>query len=118
MYAVGVAGDPPPLPSDVIRHELVDGIHLRWLFQKSLGFPRCGFYLFRRRSVPPAERQCLRPGTDSLPAGPLGKPFLDTPLGRLAGGGGLQLTDEFGWRWSRVVWNVGPVGFDLSGGCG
>src|SRR4051812_3033570 len=112
MYAVGVKGD---APSDAIRHRLVDGIHLRWVFEKSLGFPQHGFHLFRRNSRLPVERECLRPGIDSLPPGPTGRPFLDLPQGRLASDSDLVLTDEFGWWWSRAAWRIGPVGFDLSG---
>jgi hypothetical protein len=114
MYAVGVSGD---APSDEIRQKLVDGIHLRWFFEKNLGFPRYGFYLFRRRGFIQSldERQCLRIETDDLPAGPSAFSFLDTSLGRLASDVNLRLTDEFGWRWSRAVWTIGRIGFDLAG---
>ena len=114
MYAMGVSDD---APSDEIRQKLVDGIHLRWFFERNLGFPRYGFYLFRRRAYIQSldQRQCLRIETDGLPAGPSTFSFLDTSLGRLASDVNLQLTDEFGWRWSRAVWTIGRIGFDLAG---
>jgi len=112
MYAVGVTGD---AASDEIRHRLEDGVHLRWVFDKSLGFPQHGFHLFRRPSRTLAETKCLRPGIDGLPAGPLRKSVLDVPEGRISSEADLFVTDEFGWRWSRAVWAVGPVAFDLAG---
>ena len=111
LYAVGVVGDSP---SDAVRSTLVDGLHLRWVFDRDLGFPRHGFHVFRRPSRS-AERRCLRPELDQLPVGPLG-PARATTLGLLSRGAGLVMTNEFGWRWSRVVWGIGPVGIDLAGG--
>src|SRR4051794_2414397 len=91
LYAVGVVGDSP---SDAVRSTLVDGVHLRWVFDRDLGFPRHGFHVFRRpnRST---ERRCLRPELDQLPVGPLGRSRA-TMLGLLSCGAGLVVTDEFG----------------------
>lgn len=112
MYAVGVTGDDA---SDDIRQQLVDGVHLRWVFDKSLGFPQHGFHLFRRPSQAQSAAGCLRPGIDGLAPGPLGKSILDTAVGQISSDADLLVTDEFGWHWSRVVWRIGPVGLDLTG---
>src|ERR1044071_839562 len=81
MYARGVSDDPP---SDGIREKLVDGIHLRWFFESSLGFPRYGFHLFRRPSgLASAETRCLATELSSLLAGLWPAAFLDTGPRRL-----------------------------------
>ena len=96
-----------------------DGVRLHWVFEKSLGFPRHGFHLFRRRSrLPVACRAigiaCGPPSTAWRP-GRRADSFLDLPEARLTSDSDLVLSDEFGWAWSRAVWRIGPVGFDLSG---
>ena len=80
VYTPGVSGDPPP---DEVRNQLDDGIHLRWFFERNLGFPKSGFFLFRRRSIDVVgtvapQRQCLRGETDTLPPGVWPGAFLDT----------------------------------------
>jgi hypothetical protein len=57
MVALGVDGDAPPL---ALQPPLVDGIHLRWAFQRAHGFPWYGYYLFRRPHEFRGER-CLAP---------------------------------------------------------
>lgn len=47
MAALSVKGDNPP---NSIQPKLEDGIHLRWAFEKSCGFPWYGYYLYRRMS--------------------------------------------------------------------
>ena len=47
MLALGVEGDSPPTPS---QPPLANGVHLRWAFERELGFPWGGFYLFNRPS--------------------------------------------------------------------
>ena len=34
------------------NEKLAEGIHLRWGFQRELGFPWYGFYLYRRAHIP------------------------------------------------------------------
>ena len=46
MVGLGITGDSPP---NSIQPPLTDGVHLRWAFQPSRGFPWYGYYLFRRR---------------------------------------------------------------------
>ena len=43
--ALSVRGDHPP---NALQPKLPDGIHLRWGFERSHGFPWYGVYLFRR----------------------------------------------------------------------
>ena len=66
MVGIGILGD---APSNPLQPPLVDGIHLRWTFDRELGFPWHGFYLFRRfhRPGPP---NCLSDfiGSMSVPA--------------------------------------------------
>src|SRR5687767_13810950 len=45
MAGLSVEGDVPP---HTLQPQLVDGIYLRWMFERSRGFPWYGYYLFRR----------------------------------------------------------------------
>lgn len=88
---------------------LVDGAHLRWAFQRDLGFPWFGFYLFRRPSRHrKEERQCVRPGLRGLHTGPAGSTVLHTPLGRFRSDTELGLTDDFPPRGIAEVDLAGP----------
>jgi len=58
MIALGVRGDAPPVTE---QPPLADGVHLRWTFDRSLGFPWHGFFLYRRQSGT-VERTCLASG--------------------------------------------------------
>ncbi len=57
LFGLGVHNDVPP---DPIQPPLVNGIHLRWGFGGTKGFPWYGYYLLRRPHRE-RERQCLRP---------------------------------------------------------
>ena len=46
MVGLGITGDDPP-PNQT-QPPLADGIHLRWAFEATKGFPLYGYYLFRR----------------------------------------------------------------------
>jgi hypothetical protein len=45
MVGLGNLADSPP---NDLQPKLADGVHLRWAFERALGFPRFGFHLFRR----------------------------------------------------------------------
>jgi hypothetical protein len=49
MGGLNVFGDQPP---NTLQPRLDDGVHLRWVFRRDLGFPWYGFYLFRRPHFP------------------------------------------------------------------
>ncbi len=44
MLALGIEGDAPP---HALQPSIDDGMHLRWAFEPSKGFPWYGYYLFR-----------------------------------------------------------------------
>ena len=48
MVALGIENDTPPLPE--LQDPLHDGIHLRWNYSQSKGFPWYGTHLLRRES--------------------------------------------------------------------
>jgi hypothetical protein len=77
MVGLGVQGDAPP---DAIQPPLRDGIHLRWAFQRDLGFPWYGFYLFRRPSRR-REEICLARATAGFKAGAWGAPTFAPLMG-------------------------------------
>ncbi len=92
MQALGVLGDAPP---HRLQEPLEDGVHLRWAFERDLGFPWHGFYLFRR----PADQRrskwsCLLPALREEEAETT-VPEVAAAWGRLSGTGPLTLTDDF-----------------------
>ena len=106
MVGLGTLGDAPPNP---VQPPLADGIHLRWAFERGLGFPWYGFYLFRRPSqeIPVGRMPCLsRALDDTLPVGPWPFNYLETPLGRVSSDRPLLLRSEPD--------STSKVGFDLS----
>lgn len=91
MIGLGVSGDSPPGDH---QPPLADGIHLRWAFAPSRGFPWYGFHLFRR----PAQRGalvCLAEVLATLRQGTWPYPVLDTPLGRLSSESPLEFLEFF-----------------------
>ncbi|MDA0167649.1 hypothetical protein OJ998_01005 [Solirubrobacter taibaiensis] len=48
MLSIGVKGNVAP---NSLQAKVEDGIHLRWGFERSAGFPWYGYYLFRRRPL-------------------------------------------------------------------
>jgi hypothetical protein len=85
---LGVRNDMPP---DPIQPKLVDGIHLRWAFQRELGFPWYGFSLFRREHRE-GKPVCLSEALKE-PAAP--NTTLSTPLGQLVSDRPLRFTNDF-----------------------
>jgi hypothetical protein len=51
LAGLGITGN---TPLDGVQPALVDGVHLRWSVDSTLGLPLYGFYLFRRLSQTPA----------------------------------------------------------------
>jgi len=93
MVGLGISGDnPPPNPA---QPPLVDGIHLRWAFEASKGFPWHGFYLFRREHRPPADLKATIVALPSLPIGPTSADTLTTSQGEFTSDQILSLTDYF-----------------------
>jgi hypothetical protein len=91
MVALGVSNDTPP---NAIQPKLATGIHLRATFERDLGFPWYGFYLFRRESQA-AHPVCLGGSIGSLPIGPFGTSSVDTPLAHISSDQRLVVCDDF-----------------------
>ena len=79
MVGLGIKDDVPP---NKIQPKLLDGVHLRWVFKKDLGFPWYGFYLFRREH---RKRQstCLSSFFNNLKVDKLSDKQLDLRLVKL-----------------------------------
>jgi hypothetical protein len=101
LLGLGVHKDAPP---DPLQPPLVDGIHLRWGFGRSKGFPWHGYYLLRRPHRK-QERTCLRPRFRGIvppqwkpTAGgvlPLGSDSVTFSDGTLSSDQPLVVTDDF-----------------------
>src|SRR5437762_5792189 len=92
MASLGVEKDLPP---NTIQPPLIDGIHLRWMARRDLGFPWYGFYLFRRphHEAPPV---CVVDCLGCLPPGPWGGGAqMATPYGQFTSDQPIVLTDDF-----------------------
>src|ERR671911_2534480 len=101
MLGLGVQNDAPPDTGQPTP--LVDGVHLRWESPSERGFPRYGFYLFRRAHRGGDPRLLsVSVGTEK----PTGNQ-LDTDLGRLTSDVNLVLRDDFP--------PSGAMEFDLAG---
>lgn len=74
----------PPLP---------DGIHLRWAFERTAGFPWYGYYLFRRPHLG-ADRQSIKVTLQHLAAGSLGSATLTTAAAIISSDTVLVATDD------------------------
>src|SRR5437868_10471767 len=91
MIALGVSADTPP---NTIQPRLPDGVHLRAVFERDLGFPWFGFYLFRRKTVAPTM-VCLSTLIGAQKTGSTGTASLETSLARVSSDANLVFTDDF-----------------------
>ncbi|MGZ3626553.1 MAG: hypothetical protein ACXVDN_02650, partial [Ktedonobacteraceae bacterium] len=91
MVGLGIATD---TPVQSIQPPLVDGIHLRWAFQRQRGFPWYGFYLFRRKHQP-GDSLCLGGAPSSLKPGRQSGTTITTPDGQFSSDAPQILTDLF-----------------------
>jgi hypothetical protein len=95
MIGLGVQGDAPP---NAVQPRLADGVHLRWAFNRSLGFPWYGFLLFRRPHVEGKERLCVtgpqRSPTGAAPQTP-SSPTWPTSYGAFSSDQPIAFTDDF-----------------------
>jgi hypothetical protein len=102
---MGILGDVSPNRG---QPPLADGIHLRWAFERELGFPRYGFYHFRRLSREvESDHACPSHVLGGLPVGRWPSNDLSSPFGRVSSNERLVLTDDFV--------PSGRVKFDLDG---
>ena len=92
MIALGTLGDAPP---NDLQPQLKDGIHLRWTFGPSRGFPWYGYYLFRRPTRREPRQRCLGPFLKGLPPGPTSVTQLPTAIGTVVSDRPLAYTDDF-----------------------
>ena len=76
------------------NEKLAEGIHLRWGFQRELGFPWYGFYLYRRAHIP-GRPICLSNIFDKLKQTSHSGKQLRTPYGTLSSDQRLIFLDEF-----------------------
>jgi hypothetical protein len=93
VLALGAVGDNRPLPA--LQPPLKEGIHLRWAFDPSLGFPWYGFYLFRRLSLTGGTAICASSQFTGLTPGAKTSPDLMIGLGQFHSDQNLVLTDDF-----------------------
>ncbi|MGN8106877.1 hypothetical protein ACTJLB_02680 [Paraburkholderia sp. 22098] len=77
-----------------VQPPLATGMHLRWAFERELGFPWWGFYLFRRPSSREGERTCLSRFLGEAPRDG-NATVLTLPAGTLSSDLPLRATDEF-----------------------
>jgi hypothetical protein len=91
MTALGVRDDKPANPS---QPPLADGMHLRWGFDRDLGFPSYGFYLFRRPARP-GNPLCVSAVSGGLTKGDWPGNKYHTAVGVLSSSDNLVLTEEF-----------------------
>lgn len=103
MAALSVKGDNPP---NSIQPKLDDGIHLRWVFEKSRGFPWFGYYLYRR-ALNPKDRTLRRADFNSLTMGSLSVAAMRLTNGQVSSDNVLVATDDFA--------PSGSVELDLAG---
>ena len=95
LDALSILGDPRPNPA---QPPLADGIHLRWAFGKSRGFPLHGTYLFRREYRDDGE-VCLAESLSEHPPGDLDRRELALAYGTLSSPReNLFLSDDFAPR--------------------
>ena len=108
MVGLGILNDVPPNHS--LQPTLADGIHLRWAFERDLGFPWYGYYLFRRvhrDGNPKCLQQII---TGMYQPGDLSDNKLPLTGGhQIHSDAILHLTDEF------PTGGAGQVEFDLDG---
>lgn len=91
MVALSIVGDSRV---NVLQEKLAEGIHLRWGFERDLGFPWHGFYLYRRVHQP-GNIACFGNIIQKLAlTGPSGKQ-VRTPYGTISSDRNITLTDEF-----------------------
>lgn len=90
---MGILGDVPP---NCVQPPLADDIHLRWAFERELGFPRYGCYLFRRLAGE-VDSNLYYPSyvLGELPVGRWPFSDLSPPFSRASSDGRLVLTDDF-----------------------
>lgn len=91
MIGLGVDDDPQV---NHYHYRLDNGIHLRWAFDRDLGFPWHGFYLFRRPARP-GSPLCLSSVLGGLEPGSWPDNKHHTALGLLSSNTNLELTEDF-----------------------
>lgn len=103
MTGLGILNDAPAVD---LQPPLPDGVHLRWAFQREVGFPWHGYYLFRR----PHEKRgqhCVANSFTLRPVGTLGTSHWAISEGIFRSDTDLVLTYDTG--------QIGTVGLDLAG---
>jgi hypothetical protein len=91
MLGLGIEGDAPP---NTLQPALPDGMHLRWAFEPTRGFPWFGYYLFRRESREKGERVCVTKGLRYEP-GTFGPTQITANFGDIESDRPLFFTDDF-----------------------
>lgn len=91
MLTLGIEGDAPP---NALQPPLPDGMHLRWAFDPTRGFPWFGYYLFRRESRGKGEVRCVTKGL-RYERGTFGPAAIPVGFGALESDRPLYFTDDF-----------------------
>jgi hypothetical protein len=102
MISQGILNDTPSIDKQPI---LPDGIHLRWMFQRDVGFPWHGYYLFRRPHEI-KEPVCTNKNWIDQPPGSLSTSIWFIPEGVFRSDTDLSLTSDIG--------TSGMLGLDLN----
>jgi hypothetical protein len=95
MAGLGVENDSPP---NALQPKLPDAVHLRWSFNRVLGFPWYGSTLLRRTHSESKERICVTAGSQAAGAAPAPPPGTTTwllPQGTFTSDQPLVFTDDF-----------------------
>src|SRR5947209_4648214 len=90
MVGLGVKDDVPPNQYQPI---LRNGVHLRWLFNKNLGFPWYGFTLFRRIHNRGGDI-CVTGGGTQISTGVAGQTW-PAPEGTFSSDRPISFADDF-----------------------
>jgi hypothetical protein len=91
MAGLSVLKDVPP---HALQPKLPDGIHLRWAFERSRGFPWHGYYLFRRRNLG-GDRKITDVELDKLGQPGAAGTAIVLAGGELSADATIMVTDDF-----------------------
>ncbi|WP_032113623.1 fibronectin type III domain-containing protein [Candidatus Paracaedibacter symbiosus] len=96
MIGLGVQDSTPPFVATPPLPTLKKGIHLRWMFERDMGFPWYGYYLFRRPVPDKRRSRCANLKIPAHGVGPLGITVLETEEGTFTSDAELVLQNDFG----------------------
>ena len=105
MIGLGVLNDIPPVS---LQPPLSNGIHLRWSFQREVGFPWHGYYLFHRPQFELISHRCVSESWKNLSPATLSRVW-SIPEGVFHSNDNLVLTPDPAQN-DRVGLDLSPIG--------